>query len=94
MAETQHARVKSFVLDELDAGNIPISLEDVCLIGARSAEVAGLPPPIRDVGFANAARGMAEGLFGPAYANAGADKRALWVNACEAALRKVFSKPN
>lgn len=70
---------------------VPKSQEECCAIAARAA-IAVLGIPATDDLYFHAARGGAEGLFGPAFEAADEGQRLIWIDMYERALRDAAAE--
>ena len=70
---------------------IPTTQREGCQMAARLAAKRGLKPEFDLHPFASA-KGLAAGLFGPAFKTAQQHKRSLWIVMCWAALVDAYSK--
>lgn len=68
--------------------DMPTTQEECCLLGARQA-IATLGP-VDEEHIRAAARGLAAGLFGPAFDTATGDQAMKWIDMCERAYRQAL----
>ena len=69
----------------------PQTQEEGCLLAVRQS-IATLGPVTSDADIRDAARGLAQGLFGEAYVASGRHQRVIWINMCERAYRKALNQ--